>query len=170
LHCGMYPAGKVAISRHLVTPGFPPVWPYCQQAQCGHWHSLKWSIADLLTSSHPQMSASHLLGLQVRANGPSCLVCYHRRSSVYPDVKTDPSVSILTFPVVGLMASQAVRSSRTFGDICHLNLMSQFLIIWAWASSTNEVVPVFCSIVWSTISCTLFQIRKWIRSQRRDLM
>ena len=23
LHCGMYPAGKVAISRHLVTPGFP---------------------------------------------------------------------------------------------------------------------------------------------------
>ena len=23
LHCGLYPAGKVAISRHLVTPGFP---------------------------------------------------------------------------------------------------------------------------------------------------
>ena len=23
LRCGMYPAGKVAISRHLVTPGFP---------------------------------------------------------------------------------------------------------------------------------------------------
>ena len=23
LHCGMYPPGKVAISRHLVTPGFP---------------------------------------------------------------------------------------------------------------------------------------------------
>ena len=23
LHCGMYPAGKVAISQHLVTPGFP---------------------------------------------------------------------------------------------------------------------------------------------------
>ena len=36
--------------------------------------SLKWSIADLLTSSHPQMSASHLLGLQVRANGPSLYV------------------------------------------------------------------------------------------------
>ena len=32
--------------------------------QCGRWHTLKWSIADLLTSSHPQMSASHLLGLQ----------------------------------------------------------------------------------------------------------
>ena len=27
LHCGMYPAGKVAISRHLATPGFP---------QCDH--------------------------------------------------------------------------------------------------------------------------------------
>ena len=25
LCCGMYPAGKVAISRHLATPGFPPV-------------------------------------------------------------------------------------------------------------------------------------------------
>ena len=27
LRCGMYPAGKVAISRHLATPGFP---------QCDH--------------------------------------------------------------------------------------------------------------------------------------
>ena len=27
LHCGMYPAGKVAISQHLATPGFP---------QCAH--------------------------------------------------------------------------------------------------------------------------------------
>ena len=27
LHCGMYPAGKVAISQHLATPGFP---------QCDH--------------------------------------------------------------------------------------------------------------------------------------
>ena len=25
LHCGMYPAGKVAISQHLATPGFPQV-------------------------------------------------------------------------------------------------------------------------------------------------
>ena len=61
-------------SCHLSTPSHPrvpPVWPYCRQAQCGRWRSLKWSIADLLTSSHPQMSASHLLGLQVRANGPS---------------------------------------------------------------------------------------------------
>ena len=29
-----------------------------------HAHGVKWNIADLLTSSHPQMSASHLLGLQ----------------------------------------------------------------------------------------------------------
>ena len=27
LHCGMYPAGKIAISQHLATPGFP---------QCDH--------------------------------------------------------------------------------------------------------------------------------------
>ena len=25
LYCGMYPAGKVAISQHLATPGFPQV-------------------------------------------------------------------------------------------------------------------------------------------------
>ena len=59
---------------HLLKPSHPPVplvWPYCRQAQCGCWCSLKWIIADLLTSSHPQMSASHLLGLKVRANGPS---------------------------------------------------------------------------------------------------
>ena len=40
-------------SCHLSTPNHPrvpPVWPYCRQAQCGRWHSLKWSIADLLTS------------------------------------------------------------------------------------------------------------------------
>ena len=54
-------------------PWVPPEWPYCQQAQCGRWRPLKWSIADLLTSSHPEMSASHLLGLQVRANGPSSI-------------------------------------------------------------------------------------------------
>ena len=44
----VYLAGKVAISQHLATPGFP---------QCDH-------TAGNLTSSHPQMSASHLLGLQ----------------------------------------------------------------------------------------------------------
>ena len=27
-----------------------------------------WSLADLLTSSHPQISASHLLGLQIRGD------------------------------------------------------------------------------------------------------
>ena len=69
LRCGMS-LGKVAISRHLITLGVPPVWPYCRQAQCERWRSLKWSIADLLSSSHPHMSTSHLLGLQVRANGP----------------------------------------------------------------------------------------------------
>ena len=39
-------------SCHLSTPSHPlvPVWPYCWQAQCGLWHSLKWSITDLMTS------------------------------------------------------------------------------------------------------------------------
>jgi hypothetical protein len=43
-HFGMYPAGKVAISQHLATPGFPLVWPYCQQAQCGCWFTVWWSL------------------------------------------------------------------------------------------------------------------------------
>ena len=61
LLCKMYPEGKVAISWRLVTTGFP---------QCNH-PVIKLSAdtgslcsADLLTSSHPKMSASHLLGLQ----------------------------------------------------------------------------------------------------------
>ena len=61
-------------SCHLLTPSHPQVplvWPYCPQAQCGRWHSLKWIIADILTISHPHMSASHLFGFQVRANEPS---------------------------------------------------------------------------------------------------
>ena len=65
LHCGMYPAGKVAISQHLVTPGFPRGDHTVAKL------SVDAGIADLLTSIHPQMSASHLLGLQVRTNGPS---------------------------------------------------------------------------------------------------
>ena len=43
-------------SWHLLTPSHPwvpPEWPYCQQAQCGHWFTLMWSIADLLTLSQP---------------------------------------------------------------------------------------------------------------------
>ena len=60
LGCGMYPAGKVDISQHLATPGF---------------HRSDHTVGDpstdtgsLMTSSYPQMSAYHLLGLQVRAN------------------------------------------------------------------------------------------------------
>ena len=39
---------------HLSTPSHsqvPPVWPYCWQAQCEHWFTVQWSIADLLTSN-----------------------------------------------------------------------------------------------------------------------
>ena len=73
LHCGMYPAGKVAISRHLVTPRVPPMWPYCQQTNWERWRSLKWRIADLLTSIHPKMSASNLLGLQGPQQTPAMM-------------------------------------------------------------------------------------------------
>ena len=63
-------------SYHLSTPSHPwdpPGWPYCRQAQCGSWFTVQWSIADLLTSSHAQMSASHLLGLQGPQQSPAIL-------------------------------------------------------------------------------------------------
>ena len=45
-------------------PWVPPEWPYCQQALWGRWFFLKHNNAGLPTSSHPQNSASCLLGLQ----------------------------------------------------------------------------------------------------------
>ena len=55
----MYPADKIAISWHLAIPG------------CGRWFTVWLSRADLLTFSHPQISASRLLGLQVQTSIPS---------------------------------------------------------------------------------------------------
>ena len=91
------PAGKVAISRHLVTPGFPQCDHTVGElsADAGvHW---KWSIADLLTSSHPQMSACHLLGLQVRANGPSCDLFLWNRIWIWSDL--GPARSTENWPI-----------------------------------------------------------------------
>ena len=45
LCCGMYPQTKLPS-----LPWVPPVWQYWPQAQCRCCRSLKWSIADLLTS------------------------------------------------------------------------------------------------------------------------
>ena len=60
LHWGMYPTGKVAISWHLVTPGFP---------RCDHIVGKLSANAELEQTFwpliHPQMSAFHLLGLHV---------------------------------------------------------------------------------------------------------
>ena len=52
---------KLLFLQYLAIPGFPQS---DQQAQCRHWFTVKHSKADLLTSSHPQNSSSHLLGLQ----------------------------------------------------------------------------------------------------------
>ena len=70
----------LSASSHLRVP---PVWQYSQQAQCGGWRSLKWSIADLLTSSHPQMSASHLLGLQGPQQTPATTKLWLGTSSLW---------------------------------------------------------------------------------------
>ena len=64
----VYPEGKIDISQDLATPGSPRVTiqsasPVRMMVHCVVKHSRS-----------PQMSASHLLGLQVRANRPS----YHK--------------------------------------------------------------------------------------------
>ena len=41
----------------------------------------KFKLVGIMTSSHPQMSASHLLGLQVRANGPSSAIMVSARKN-----------------------------------------------------------------------------------------
>ena len=99
-------------SWHLSTPSHPrvpPEWPYCQQAQCGLWFTVQWSIADLLTSSHPQMSASHLLGLQVCANGPSLsafvqeqwLCWFYRNLIIQKWRKTSKAIVLLVKQIYG---------------------------------------------------------------------
>ena len=53
----MYPIAQTTLSPTLSHPWVPPEWPYCQQAQCGRWFTVKHSKAGLQTSSHPQNSA-----------------------------------------------------------------------------------------------------------------
>jgi hypothetical protein len=64
LSCRMYPAGKVDISRYLAISGFPQSDHTIGKPKTNAGSLCSKSIAGLLTSSHPQMSASHLLGLQ----------------------------------------------------------------------------------------------------------
>ena len=62
------PAGKVAISQHLVTPGSPGVTILSASSV------RMLAFIEMKHSRPPDLkSASHLLGLQVRANGPSSL-------------------------------------------------------------------------------------------------
>ena len=121
LHCWMNPAGKVAISQHLV----PPVWPYCRRGQWGCWRSFKWSIADLLISSHSQMSASLLLGLQVRANGPS----YSRSVPIHPNFE----YKYTRYFMVG------IRSWRTY---------FKMRVILPW---DTVIVPGCCTLIFGRI-------------------
>ena len=57
LSCWMYLTVQITLSPTPSHPWIPPEWPYSQQAQCGHWFSVKHSKAGLQTSSHPQNSA-----------------------------------------------------------------------------------------------------------------
>ena len=61
LRCWMHPTAQIALSPTPSHPWVPQEWPYCQQAQCGGWFTVKHSKAGLQTSSHPQNSFS-LLG------------------------------------------------------------------------------------------------------------
>ena len=76
----MYPAGKVAISWGLATFRFP--WFDHTVGKLSADAGLLCSelyIADLLTSSHTQMSASHLLWLQ----GPQQTLAYNNPKVCY---------------------------------------------------------------------------------------
>ena len=47
LSCWMYPTAQIALSPTPSHPWVPPEWPYCQQAQCGLWFTVKHSKAGL---------------------------------------------------------------------------------------------------------------------------
>ena len=64
LSCWMYPTAQITLYLTPSHPWVPPEWPYCQQAQRRRWFTVKHIKAGLQTSSHPQNSASHLLGSQ----------------------------------------------------------------------------------------------------------
>ena len=70
LCCGMYPACKVDIYRHLAIPGFPQS-NHTVGKWSGIWFTVKWSIADLLTLNQP----------------PICLD--------YKSMQTDPTFCVL---------------------------------------------------------------------------
>ena len=55
---------KLLFLWYLSIPGFLQSDHTVRQAQCGRWFTVKHSKAGLQTSSHPQNSATHLLGLQ----------------------------------------------------------------------------------------------------------
>ena len=64
-------------SCHLSTPShprLPSVWPYCRQAQCGRWHLLKWSIADLLTSQSSSNVSLPFACITGHATNPSLMI------------------------------------------------------------------------------------------------
>ena len=69
----IFPKGRIEPAPSLVRSGL--IIFKCKMSSMlpSPVRTLVHCVADLLTSSHPQMSASHLLGLQVRANRPSQL-------------------------------------------------------------------------------------------------
>ena len=53
LSCWMYPTAQIALSPTPSHPWVPPEWPYCQQAQCGRWFTVKHSKAGLQPATDP---------------------------------------------------------------------------------------------------------------------
>ena len=68
LHCGMYPAGKVAISLHLVTPGFTVCDPNSYQ------YPLMNYLAEELVESLSLSSAGSVLEVTNASSGVLLLV------------------------------------------------------------------------------------------------
>ena len=65
LSCWMYPTAQIVFFPHLPIPGFPPEWPYCQQAQCRRRFTVKHSKSrppDLKSSSKLNLPFAWITG------------------------------------------------------------------------------------------------------------
>jgi hypothetical protein len=57
----MSPLARIALPQTTWPTRVPPCW---RRAECGRWFNVTHSAAGLPSSNHPQILASHLLGLQ----------------------------------------------------------------------------------------------------------
>ena len=106
-------------------------------AHYGRWFTVQWSIADLLTSNHPQMSASHLLGVQVyhpfwwlpnilAALRIQTLVFIRQKGSLYKNLKKIVPMKTESYARATLCyVVLSIMPSRLPWELLHHNLKNQ---------------------------------------------